>query len=73
MKPDEVSEFYKFLNNEEVKLENEYILKCNYIFGRRRFDTLDLLDLIELKAKMEYYDYIRNRLQVLFTYFLSAY
>ena len=73
MKPDEVSEFYKFLNNEEAKLENEYVLKCNYIFGRRWFDTLDLLDLIELKAKMEYYDYIRNRLQVLFTYFLSAY
>lgn len=73
MQPAELADFYHFLNNEENRLENLFIIKWNNIYSRRNFDTLDLLDLIELKVQIDYFAFLRNRIQVLLEYLYSAY
>lgn len=73
MKPSEIADFYKFLHNEESRLENLFIIKWNNIFAHRQFDTLDLLDFIELSVQIDYLNYLWKRLENLFQYLYSRY
>lgn len=61
----EAAEFYKWFARESSRLEDLYIRKWNNIFARRQFDTLDLLDLIELSVQIDYLRYIEQRIQKL--------
>lgn len=73
MRSAEIAEFYAFLQTEEARLENLFIIKWNNIYTQRRFDTLDLLDLIELSVQIDYFNYLWKRLEKLFTYLHSKY
>ena len=73
MRSSEIAEFYTFLQTEESRLENLFIIKWNNIYIQRRFDTLDLLDLIELSVQIDYFNYLWKRLEKLFTYLHSKY
>ena len=73
MRSAEIAEFYAFLQTEEARLENLFIIKWNNIYIQRRFDTLDLLDLIELSVQIDYFNYLWKRLEKLFTYLHSKY
>lgn len=73
MRSAEIAEFYTFLQTEEARLENLFIIKWNNIYIQRRFDTLDLLDLIELSVQIDYFNYLWKRLENLFTYLHSKY
>lgn len=73
MKSSEIADFYRFLQNEEARLQNLFIIKWNNIFAQRKFDTLDLLDLIELSVQIDYFNYLWKRLENLFQYLHSRY
>ena len=73
MKQSEITEIYRFFYNESNRLENLFIIKWNNIFAHRKFDTLDLLDLIELSVQMDYLTYIQNRVQKLVEYMKDIY
>ena len=68
MRQSEVTEIYRFFYNESNRLDNLFIIKWNNIFSTRRFDTLDLLDLIELTVQDEYLSYLQKRVQTLVEY-----
>lgn len=73
MKQSEITEIYRFFYNESNRLENLFIIKWNNIFAYRKFDTLDLLDLIELSVQLDYLTYIQNRVQKLVEYMKDIY
>lgn len=73
MRKNEIAEINKFLYNESCRLEDLFIIKWNNIYARRRFDTLDLLDLIELSVQMDYLTYLHQRLQKLIEYMRDTY
>lgn len=73
MKQTEITEIYRFFYNESNRLENLFIIKWNNIFAYRKFDTLDLLDLIELSVQLDYLTYIQNRVQKLVEYMKDIY
>lgn len=73
MRSSEITEINKFLYKESCRLENLFIIKWNNIFAMRKFDTLDLLDLIELSVQMDYLTYLHQRLQVLTEYLRDTY
>ncbi len=73
MKQSEITEIYRFFYNESNRLENLFIIKWNNIFSYRKFDTLDLLDLIELSVQLDYLTYIQNRVQKLVEYMKDIY
>lgn len=62
MRTSEVTEFFKVLYNERCRLENLFVIKWNNIFAHKKFDTLDLLDLIELSVQMDYLNYIEQKI-----------
>ena len=68
MRKSEVNEFRKFLYNESIRLEYLFIDKWNHIFIRRRFDALDLLELLELVHQEEYLKHLESRMNVLLEY-----
>lgn len=68
MRQSEVTEIYRFFYNESNRLDNLFIIKWNNIFSTRRFDALDLLDLIELTVQEEYLSYLQKRVQTLVEY-----
>ncbi len=68
MKQSEINEIARFFYNESNRIENLFIVKWNNIFSLRKFDTLDLLDLIELSVQMDYLTYIQNRVQNVMEY-----
>lgn len=68
MRQSEVTEIYRFFYNESNRLDNLFIIKWNNIFSTRRFDALDLLDLIELTVQDEYLSYLQKRVQTLVEY-----
>ena len=68
MRQSEVTEIYRFFYNESNRLDNLFIIKWNNIFSTRRFDALDLLDLIELTVQDEYLTYLQKRVQTLVEY-----
>lgn len=73
MKQSEITEIYRFFYNESNRLENLFIIKWNNIYACRKFDTLDLLDLIELSVQLDYLTYIQNRVQKLVEYMKDIY
>lgn len=73
MKQSEITEIYRFFYNESNRLENLFIIKWNNIYAYRKFDTLDLLDLIELSVQLDYLTYIQNRVQKLVEYMKDIY
>lgn len=73
MRKSEVADLYRFLYRESCRLENLFIIKWNNIFAMRKFDTLDLLDLIELSVQMDYFKYLQQRLQKLIEYMRDTY
>lgn len=73
MRKTEIAEIYRFLYNESCRLENLFIIKWNNIYARRNFDTLDLLDLIELSVQMDYLNDIHKRIQKLIEYMRDSY
>lgn len=73
MRQTEIAEIYKFLYGESCRLENLFIIKWNNIYARRRFDTLDLLDLIELSVQMDYLTALHQRIQKLIEYMKDVY
>ncbi len=68
MKQSEINEITRFLYNESNRIENLFIVKWNNIFAMRKFDTLDLLDLIELSVQIDYLTYLQHRVQKLVEY-----
>lgn len=68
MRKSEITEFYQFLYNESNRLDNLVTAKWNNIFLRRRFDALDLLDLLELVHQEEYFRYLESRINMLLEY-----
>lgn len=68
MTSSDISEIYRFLQREDARLTNLFITKWNNIYVLKQFDTLDLLDLIELSVQMDYLGYIWVRLQKVINY-----
>lgn len=73
MRKSEAAEFRRFLYNESCRLEELSVIKWNHIFTMRRFDTLDLLDLIELSSQIEYLNYLEQRVGILLDYLCEPY
>lgn len=68
MKQSEINEISRFFYNEDNRLENLFVIKWNNIFAMRKFDTLDLLDLIELSVQIDYLNQIQHRVRKLVEY-----
>lgn len=68
MTSSDMGEFYRWFYNESVRLENLFAIKWNNIFLRKTFDTLDLLDMIEVVVQMQYLSYVEERIQLLMKY-----
>lgn len=73
MRSSEITEFYRFFYNETCRLENLFISKWNNIFLQKQFDTLDLLDLIELSVQMDYLNYIEQRIHKILKHLQDVY
>lgn len=73
MKQSEINEISRFFFNEDNRLENLFVIKWNNIFAMRKFDTLDLLDLIELSVQMDYLNYIQHRVRKITEYMKEIY
>lgn len=73
MRKTEAAEFRRFLYRESCRLEELSIIKWNNIFAQRKFDTLDLLDLIELSCQIEYLNYIEQRVGILLDFLSEPY
>ena len=73
MRSSEITEFYRFFYNETCRLENLFINKWNNIFLQKQFDTLDLLDLIELSVQMDYLNYMEQRIHKILKYLQDVY
>lgn len=68
MKQSEINDISRFFYNEDNRLENLFVIKWNNIFAMRKFDTLDLLDLIELSVQIDYLNQIQHRVLKLVEY-----
>lgn len=73
MKQSEINEISRFFYNEDNRLENLFVIKWNNIFAMRKFDTLDLLDLIELSVQIDYLNQIQHRVRKLVEYMKDIY
>lgn len=73
MKQSEINEISRFFYNEDNRLENLFVIKWNNIFTMRKFDTLDLLDLIELSVQIDYLNQIQHRVRKLVEYMKDIY
>lgn len=73
MKQSEINEISRFFYNEDNRLENLFVIKWNNIFAMRKFDTLDLLDLIELSVQIDYLNQIQHRIRKLAEYMKDIY
>lgn len=73
MKQSEINEIAQFLYNEDNRLEALMHDRWRYILNRRKFDSLDLLDLIELSVQMDYFNYLQKRLHKLIEYMKDIY
>ena len=47
--------------NEEIRIKNQLTQKWNFVFMSERFDTLDMLDFIELIVQRDYLDFFWNK------------
>lgn len=73
MHKNDSAEIRRFIYNESCRLEQLSKNKWHHVLYTGRFDTLDLLDLIELAVQVDYLNYLEKRVYTLLDLLTDSY